>query len=117
MREVYEFRKNEDVPITGAEAMDMVVAGQVMDVAEHNTLLEELLEELPGRNLNRDTGLRLMMVGSEMDDVVFVRMMEELGCTVVTDEHCTGSRYFWDDVIRQEDCLAAIAERYINRWR
>lgn len=116
MREVYEFRKRDDVPITGAEAMEMVVASQMMDVAEHNKLLEELLQELPNRKLDRNSGLRLMMIGSEMDDIVFVRMMEELGCTVVTDEHCTGSRYFWDDVIPQEDRLAAIAERYINRW-
>jgi benzoyl-CoA reductase subunit C len=57
-----------------------------------------------------------MMVGSEMDDIVFVRMLEELGCTVVTDEHCTGSRYFWDDIVPQEDRLAAIADRYVTRW-
>lgn len=116
MKQVYEFRKIDEPPITGAEAMEMVVASQLMDVAEHNKLLEQLLEELPNRQLNRDTGLRLMMVGSQMDDIVFVRMLEELGCTVVSDEHCTGSRYFWDEVIPAEDRLAAIADRYIERW-
>ena len=116
MREVYEFRKSEDPPITGAEAMEMVVASQLMDIEEHNKLLQQLLQELPDRKIDRDAGLRLMMVGSEMDDVVFVRMLEELGCTVVIDEHCTGSRYFWDDVISQDDRLSAIADRYIDRW-
>lgn len=116
MKRVYEFRKDEDPPITGAEAMEMVVASQLMDLAEHNSLLEQLLEELPNRKLDRETGLRLMMVGSEMDDIVFVRMMEELGCTVVIDEHCTGSRYFWDEVVPEEDRLAAIADRYVRRW-
>jgi benzoyl-CoA reductase subunit C len=116
MREVYEFRKQEDPPITGAEAMEMVVAGQIMDVVEHNELLEQLLQELPNREFDRETGLRLMMIGSEMDDVEFVRMMEELGCTVVIDEHCTGARYFWDDIVPQDNRLAAIANRYIDRW-
>ena len=116
MREVYEFRKREDPPITGAEAMEIVVSSQLMDIEEHNKLLEQLLQELPDRKLDRDAGLRLMMVGSEMDDVVFVKMLEELGCTVVIDEHCTGSRYFWDDVIPQDDRFSAIAERYIDRW-
>ncbi|MCJ7521786.1 MAG: 2-hydroxyacyl-CoA dehydratase [Dehalococcoidia bacterium] len=116
MRQVYEFRKSDDLPITGAEAMEMVVASQLMDVVEHNKLLEDLLAELPNRKLDRETGLRLMMIGSEMDDIVFVRMLEELGCTVVIDEHCTGSRYFWDDVIPQDDRLSAIASRYITRW-
>jgi benzoyl-CoA reductase subunit C len=116
MRQVYEFRKSEDPHITGAEAMEMVIASQLMDIVEHNKLLEELLAELPDRKLDRETGLRLMMLGSEMDDIVFVRMLEELGCTVVIDEHCTGSRYFWDDVVPQEDRLDAIARRYITRW-
>jgi len=116
MKQVYEFRKEDEPPITGAEAMEMVVASQLMDVVEHNKLLQQLLEELPNRKLDRDTGLRLMMVGSEMDDIVFVRMLEELGCTVVIDEHCTGSRYFWDEVTPQEDRLAAIADRYVERW-
>lgn len=116
MKQVYEFRKQEVPPITGAECMEMVVASQLMDIAEHNKLLEELLKELPNRKLNHETGVRLMMVGSEMDDIVFVRMMEELGCTVVIDEHCTGSRYFWDEVKPGKDPLEAIAERYVDRW-
>ncbi len=116
MKQVYEFRKQEVPPITGAECMEMVVASQLMDVAEHNKLLEELLKELPNRKLDRNPGLRLMMVGSEMDDIVFVKMMEELGCTIVIDEHCTGSRYFWDEVKPGKDPLTAIAARYVNRW-
>jgi len=116
MKQAYEFRKQEVPPITGAECMEMVVASQLMDVAEHNKLLEELLKELPTRKLNRNSGVRLMMVGSEMDDIVFVKMMETLNCTVVIDEHCTGSRYFWDEVKPGNDPLTAIAARYVNRW-
>ncbi|UCC61354.1 MAG: 2-hydroxyacyl-CoA dehydratase [Dehalococcoidia bacterium] len=117
MKQIYDLRKGENPPITGAECMEMVVASQLMGVEEHNKLLEELLEELPNRDLGRETGLRLMMIGSEMDDIVFVRMLEELGCTVVIDEHCTGSRYFWDEVLPEENRLAAIAKRYLDRWQ
>ncbi|HUV52413.1 MAG TPA: 2-hydroxyacyl-CoA dehydratase [Dehalococcoidia bacterium] len=116
MKQVYEFRKQEEPPITGAECMEMVVASQLMDVAEHNKLLEQLLKELPNRKLERNVGVRLMMVGSEMDDIVFVKMMETLNCTVVIDEHCTGSRYFWDEVKPGKDPIAAIAARYVDRW-
>ena len=117
MKQVYEFRKREEPPITGAECMEMVVASQLMDVVEHNKLLEDLLKELPTRKLNRNSGVRLMMLGSEMDDIVFVQMMETLNCTVVIDEHCTGSRYFWDEVKPGKNPLAAIAERYVDRWQ
>jgi len=117
MKQVYEFRKQEMPPITGAECMEMVVASQLMDVGEHNKLLEELLKELPHRKLSREPGVRLMMIGSEMDDIVFVKMMETLNCTVVIDEHCTGSRYFWDEVKPGKDPVAAIAARYVDRWQ
>jgi len=116
MKQVYEFRKQEEPPITGAECMEMVVASQLMDVAEHNKLLEQLLKDLPNRKPERNVGVRLMMVGSEMDDIVFVKMMETLNCTVVIDEHCTGSRYFWDEVKPGKDPIAAIADRYVDRW-
>jgi benzoyl-CoA reductase subunit C len=114
-REIYEFRKLDDPAITGEEAMKMVVSGQLMDIREHNDLLEKLLGELPNRKLDRETGARLMLVGSENDDIDFIHMVEGLGSTVVIEESCSGSRYFWDDVIPGDDPLAAIASRYIER--
>ncbi|UCG84408.1 MAG: 2-hydroxyacyl-CoA dehydratase [Dehalococcoidia bacterium] len=115
IKKVYEFRKADNPAITGAEALEMVLAGQLMDKEEHNKLLEQLLEELPNRAVSRETVARLMLVGSEMDDVDFIRTTEELGATFVIEDHCTGTRYFWNEVIPEEDRLAAIAARYIDR--
>ena len=115
MKQVYELRKADNPPLTGAEAMEMVIASQLMDKAEHNKLLEQLLEELPNRNAGRETGSRLMLIGSEMDDIEFVRLVEGLDATFVIDEHCSGTRYFWNEVIPEDDRLAAIAACYIDR--
>lgn len=118
MKEIYELRKSEKPPITGLECMYMVVSSQLMDKEEHNKLLEEALEELKGRTLDREVGTRLMLVGSENDDVEFISMIEQkmaLPATVVIDDHCTGSRYFWSEVIPEQDRLQAIASRYIDR--
>ena len=70
MRKVYEFRKKEKPPITGLEAMFMVVSSQMVDKADHNGVLEEVLAELESRPVNRETGSRLMIIGSEDDDQV-----------------------------------------------
>jgi benzoyl-CoA reductase subunit C len=89
-----------------------------MDKEEHNSLLKEALKELEQRQLNREVGTRLMMVGSENDDVEFIRMVEQkmgLPATIVIDDHCTGSRYFWAEVVPKQDRLEAIASRYIYR--
>ncbi|MBI4283445.1 MAG: 2-hydroxyacyl-CoA dehydratase [Chloroflexi bacterium] len=118
MRQVYETRRAAKPPITGNEAMLMVVSSQFSDKEEHSRIVEQVLkEELPGRNANRETGVRLMVVGSEDDDTSFLQMVESAGATFVIDEHCTGSRYFWNEVIPGEDRLAAIANRYIDRPR
>ena len=115
LRKIYEMRKAEIPPVTGAECMEMVVSSQVMDKKEHNQLLDEALAELQDRKLNRQTGVRLMLVGSENDDTEFVRMIESLGATVVIDDHCTGSRYFWNEAVPDKDRLLAIASRYMDR--
>ena len=115
MKEIYEFRKLDEPSITGEECMKMVVAGQIMDIKEHNKLLEQLLEELPNRKLDRETGSRLMLVGSENDDVEFLGMLEQLELTVVVEDSCCGTRAFWDEVVPGDNPLEAIASRYIER--
>lgn len=115
MKKVYEFRKAGNPPITGTEAMTMVVASQLMDKDEHNGLLQKLVKELPNRKIDRETGVRLMIVGSENDDLKFLQMVESIGGTFVVDDHCTGSRYFWNEVMPESDRLQALANRYCDR--
>jgi benzoyl-CoA reductase subunit C len=115
MRQIYELRKQDPPALTGLEAMYMVLSSQLTDKSEHNDALRALLDALPTRKLNRDSGNRLMIIGSEDDDTEFIKMVEALGATFVTDDHCTGSRYFWNEVIHDKDRLSAIAARYIQR--
>jgi benzoyl-CoA reductase subunit C len=115
MHAVYELRKGEDPPLNGEEAMEMVIASQMTDKAEHNEELKKVLDGLPTRRNGRDTGVRLMIIGSEDDDTEFINMVESCGATFVVDEHCTGTRYFWNEVEPRENRLESIAARYIDR--
>jgi benzoyl-CoA reductase subunit C len=112
---VYDMRKGDDPMLTGEEAMEMVISCQMTDKAEHNLELRRILEDLPARNGGREAGVRLMIIGSEDDDTEFIRMVESCGATFVVDEHCTGTRYFWNEVQPREDRLEAVAARYIDR--
>jgi len=118
MRQIYELRRSENPPLTGLEAMYMTLSSQLTDKAEHNKVLEQILKDLPERKLDRKTGIRLMMLGSENDDISFIEMVEGMQrATFVIDEHCTGSRYFWNEVIPDQDRLKAVATRYVDRPR
>ena len=114
LQQVYELRKKPNPPLTGLEAMLMVVSSQMTDKREHNKALEELLKKLPSRSLDAQ-GERLMIVGSEDDDTEFIAMVEDLGSRIVIDEHCTGTRYFYEEVNTNGDILTSIAERYVRR--
>ena len=122
MKEIYEFRKEENPPITGTEAMYMTCAQFFTHPGDFLEVAEKVKEELATRKLDRDPGQRIMLVGSENDDIEYIEMIENLGevesvgCTVVVEDHCTTTRYFWDLVDDSiEDPLTAIATRYVNR--
>ncbi|MDP6179447.1 MAG: 2-hydroxyacyl-CoA dehydratase, partial [Desulfatiglandales bacterium] len=94
MKKIYELRKMDSPPITGAESMYMVMSSVFTDKEEFTKAAEKILKDLPDRKLDRDPGKRIMLVGSENDDISFLKMIESLGeresvgCTVVMEEHC-----------------------------
>lgn len=116
MKQIYELRKAENPPLTGEEAMYITLSSQMVDKEEHNSALRKLLADLQGRDMNRDVGTRLMILGSEDDDIAFLNMVESVGGTFVIDDHCTGTRYFWNEVGKDnKNLIEAIADRYIKR--
>lgn len=115
MRQLYEMRKDADPHISGLEAMYTAAAIQMIDKRDVNAYLESVLPKLKKETIGRDTGPRLMIVGSEDDDTVFVNMVENCGSSIVIDDHCTGSRFFWNKVEPNGSPLGAIAIRYVER--
>lgn len=114
LRQLYELRKADHPPITGAETLAVTVAGTAMPKARFNELLENLLAELGNGRRVPDHRARLMIVGSELDDPAYIEVIESLGGLVVTDSLCFGSRLLWNEV-REDggDPLAALAQYYI----
>jgi len=114
LKQAYELRKAGNPPIGGTEAIDMVLASQVMDKQEHVRLLTTALEDWKHLTVQKQ-GIRLMVVGSEDDDAGLIQLAESLGSIVVADESCTGSRYFWNESEPADEPLEAIARRYLKR--
>jgi len=115
LRKLYELRKQDCPPISGAEIMDVVLAGLVIPKYEYNTMLEAYLKEIKARKGSQNGRIRLMITGSELDDPEYIRSIEELGSIVVMDDLCNGTRYFWDLVVEEGDPIEALANRYLTR--
>lgn len=117
LKQLYELRRSDSPPITGAETMEVVRASWVLPREEYNQFLEELLRKLPGREVADEDTFRLMILGSELDDPDYLRAIEYLGGIVVIDDLCCGSRYFWNQVEIEgdRDPIRALAQRYLER--
>ena len=115
LRSLYELRKKEAPPVTGAETLAIVIAGSSMPVEEFNQLLKQMLDELKGQDGFSDYRARLLLAGGELEDPAYIRLIEELGGLVVTDFLCFGVRDFWDLVEEDSEPIAALAKRYIQR--
>jgi len=116
LRELYELRKRASPPISGAEALSVVLAGSSLPKDRYNQMLRKLLDELSQREGISNYRARLMIAGSGgCDNPDYLGVMEELGGLVVTDSLCFGSRYFWEPVDTAGDLMLNLARSYLNR--
>src|SRR5208283_5400477 len=97
LHEIYEYRKQDDPKVNGLEAIYASLTAQFIDKTEHNSELKKVLAALPDRRVEREQGVRLMTIGSENDDCGFMAMVESVGATIVIDDQCSGTRYFWNE--------------------
>jgi benzoyl-CoA reductase subunit C len=116
MHQLYEYKKKENPLISGEETMEVAISQQLVDKNDHIKALSQLLEKLKAGSGRKNTGTRLMLLGSENDDIPFVQMVESLDGTIVIEDHCIGTRYFWNNVEEENgDQLGLIAKRYVER--
>ena len=116
LRELYELRKSDSPPISGAETLSVILAGNSLPKDMYNQMLRNLLDELRQRKGISKYRARLMIAGSGgCDNPNYLGIMEELGGLVVTDSLCFGSRYFWEPVDTKGDLMLNLAKAYLNR--
>ncbi|MFA4835859.1 MAG: 2-hydroxyacyl-CoA dehydratase family protein [Dehalococcoidia bacterium] len=117
LKQLYQLRKADKPPITGAETMKVLLAATTMPKDQYNVLLKKLIKELKGRKLSTGYRARIMISGGGgCDDPNYFDLMEEQGALVVTDTDCFGTRYFWEPVqIVEDDLILGLAKSYLGK--
>lgn len=115
LRELYELRKTNPPLVSGSEITTALVAGMGIPAVEHIELIEKFIGEIKERpRPEANGGPRIFLWGNEIDDTAFIKLIEDSGASVVMDDLCTGSRFFWEDVPETEDPLDGLVNRYLG---
>ena len=93
LTEIGELRKLDIPPITGYEYAVLVLVSYTCPKRLILPYLRETLEEIKSRmtDAEKDYRVRIVVVGSEIDDPQLIKLIEGCGALVVADRYCYGS--------------------------
>ena len=118
MTEIGEFRKMDNPPVTGYEYHVLCLVSYCCPTKLITPLLRETLEEIRTREPDQKCPYRARVVvaGSEVDDLDFTRLLEEAGALVVADRYCYGSKPGREEIVLNdhEDILRQICRHYMK---
>jgi len=118
IRAIGDFRKEDAPRITGYEFHVLTLATYLAPKYLLIDRLEETLEELKSRKPDsKPYRARLCVVGSEVDDSGFIKLIEETGAYVCADRFCFGSLPGRDELVlnEEEDALTQVCRQYTYR--
>jgi benzoyl-CoA reductase/2-hydroxyglutaryl-CoA dehydratase subunit BcrC/BadD/HgdB len=113
MRQLYELRKRDRPPVTGAEALEVSKAAVRMPRERFNELMEQLLAEIQSSGREIKKARRLMVIGSDLHNANQMAALESLDAVVVVDEMDIGIRRAWGQVDAKLPPLEALARHYV----
>ena len=114
LKKLYWLRRKESPPISGVEALEVVLSSMTTPKDLHNQLLEKLLGEITEREEYPEGEVRLLVSGHIVDDPEVLKVIENSGGIVVSDDLDSGSRYFWSLADSGANPIESISRRYVK---
>ncbi|MBI5249830.1 MAG: 2-hydroxyacyl-CoA dehydratase [Desulfomonile tiedjei] len=120
LRELYNLRRNVGGMISNIESLEAVLSSLTSPKELHSDLLRRTILERSKSTAHDEAApgapmVRLHVSGSLVTDSRYYQIIEDCGGLVVSDDLCTGTRYYWDDVKEDTHPLKAITNRYLDK--
>ncbi len=116
MGRLQELRRQHPRLISGSDWHAVLKASLVMDRDELADALDALATALPSTGeMTAGQGKRLVLSGGLCSMPDIYQVVEAAGAVVVWDDFCTGARFYEGMVAENEEPVAAIAQRYLQR--
>jgi benzoyl-CoA reductase subunit C len=111
LKSIYMLNNNGRAKINAFDRFHLVLASMWMPKPEVNARIKTLHFDAS----KSDGNVRLHLNGTSIYDLDLIKIIDESGGFVASDDLCTGSRYFWSNVEKSEDPISALAYRYLTR--
>ena len=118
IQEIGDYRKLDNPTITGHEFHIITLASYVIPKDKYIPILEEILADLKTRKPDEKNKwkARVVVVGSEIDDLEISQAIEDCGAYICADRFCYGS---YPGRVRIEvkdgdDAVTAVCRHYLN---
>lgn len=110
-----ELRKREAPPLCGADMQRILNVSFSLPKSIVNPALADLLEGLQDTDPVGEHRARVLLMGSNLDDPEYLRIIEDTGALVAIDAYCSGSLHYIQPVAPGSDPLSRIATRYLEK--
>jgi benzoyl-CoA reductase subunit C len=117
--QLYKHRSDKPWEIPTAELYLILRAGLILDVKEHNKLVEDYLSLVPYLGRKPMDNSRVIMSGlfCEQPPLAMIRALERSGCYIVDDDSILVTRWIKGDIPAGDMPVKEIAHAYISNSR
>ncbi len=116
VRRLYDLRKADPPLISGTELTKVVTVGSSLPVPEAIGLIDRVLEEVGQRGKpEAEKGPRILIDGACVDNIELIKLVEEIGGSVVADTICNGARDQLPLTDTTGDPMGALSRRYLGK--
>lgn len=118
-RLLYKIKTTTPWLLSTYEAYILLRLGTLVQVEEHNRILENIISEIHQRDRKPRDYVRVLVEGNfcEQPPLELLQVIEEAGCYIVDDDLLLHTRWFEEAVPLNGDPLLSLAQSYINRSR
>ncbi|MHA1833145.1 MAG: 2-hydroxyacyl-CoA dehydratase subunit D [Candidatus Baldrarchaeia archaeon] len=110
LKNIYISNKDGKCSINAMDRFQLTLASMWIPKSEVNAKIKECKFDSPP-----SSNVRLHLNGTAVYDLNLLKIVEECGGFIASDDLCTGSRYFWDNVENTEDPIQGLTNRYLKR--
>jgi benzoyl-CoA reductase/2-hydroxyglutaryl-CoA dehydratase subunit BcrC/BadD/HgdB len=111
LRTVLSWRKTSPAGISGSDILAVIGSAMFMPSDTYGELIRRLVEQGP-QSAHTKRNARVFIGGSPPDNALLYNLVENLGATIVGEDHCWGERYVDFADAADADSMTSLAQRW-----